>query len=55
MKFPFIFEIQPQQQLNKNNNTAPVGLGNIRLQIHHTRLRTKYSSLNQHLNSKNII
>ena len=46
-----------KQQLNKNNNKVPVyySSGNRLLQIHHTRLRTKCSSLNQHLYSKNII
>ena len=46
-----------KQQLNKNNIKVPVyySSGNRLLQIHHTRLRTKCSSLNQHLHSKNII
>ena len=46
-----------KQQLNKNNIKVPVyySSGNKLLQIHHTRLRTKCSFLNQHLNSKNII
>ena len=46
-----------KQQLNKNNNKVPIyySSGNRLLQIHHTRLRTKCSSLNQHLHSKNII
>ena len=46
-----------KQQLNKNNNKVPAyySSGNRLLQTHHTRLRTKCSSLNQHLHSKNII
>ena len=46
-----------KQQLKKNNIKVPVyySSGNRLLQIHHTRLRTKCSSLNQHLHSKNII
>ena len=46
-----------KQQLNNNNFKVPVYYisGNLLLQIHHTRLRTKCSSLNQHLHSKNII
>ena len=42
--------------LNIRNSTSLSSFsGNILLQIHHTRLRTKCSSLNQHLHSKNII
>ena len=46
-----------KQQLNNNNIKVPVyySSGNRLLQIHHTRLRTNCSSLNQHLHSKNII
>ena len=52
-----IFEIQPLSQVNNNNIKVPVyySSGNQLLQIHHTRLRTNCSSLNQHLHSKNII
>ena len=43
-----------KQQLNNNNIKVPVyySSGNRLLQIHHTRLRTNCSSLNQHLHSK---
>ena len=46
-----------KQQLNKNNIKVPVYYSpdNRLPHIHHTRLRTKCSSLNQHLHSKNII
>ena len=46
-----------KQQFNNNNIKVPVyySSGNRLLQIHHTRLRTNCSSLNQHLHSKNII
>ena len=46
-----------KQQLDKENTKVPgyYSSGNRLLQIHHTRLRTKCSSLNQHLYSKNII
>ena len=46
-----------KQQLDKENTKVPgyYSLGNRLLQIHHSRLRTKCSSLNQHLYSKNII
>ena len=45
-----------KQQLNNNNIKVPVyySSGNRLLQIHHTRLRTNCSSLNQHLHSKKI-
>ena len=45
------------KHFNKNNIKVPVyySSGNRLLQIHHTRLRTKCSSLNQHLHFKNII
>ena len=46
-----------KQQLNKNNIKVPVfySSGNRLLQIHHTRLRTKCRSLNQHLHSKILV
>ena len=46
-----------KQQLDKENTKVPryYSSDNRLLQIHHTRLRTKCSSLNQHLYSKNII
>ena len=61
MKFPLIFEIQPlssfKQQLNKNSIKVSVyhSSGSRLSQLHHTRLRAKCSSLNQHLHSKNVI
>ena len=61
MNFLSTFEILLHYLVLNNNdkeNTKVPGyysLGNRLLQIHHTRLRPKCSSLNQHLYSKNTI